>query len=103
MRCFYSALAADDLEDIAGYIACDNPQRALSFIDEPRERCEQLTAFPTAPALRPDIAEGIRLVPFGRYLILFSVSTDQLLIERIVYGSRDVPQLFRAKDQLEPR
>lgn len=94
MRCLYSARAADDLDDIAGYIASDNPQRALSFIDEIRERCEQLAAFPASGASRPDIAEGIRVSPFGRYLILYSLAGDQLLIERILHGARDFPEAF---------
>lgn len=94
MRCLYSARAVDDLDDIAGYITRDNPRRALSFIDELQQRCEQLTQFPAAAALRPDIAEGIRMVPFGRYLILYSVAGDRLLIERIVHGARDIPGLL---------
>ncbi len=94
MRCLYSARAVDDLDDIAGYIARDNPQRALSFIDELQQRCEQLASFPAAAPLRPDIADGIRMVPFGRYLILYSVAGDHLLIERIVHGARDVPGLL---------
>jgi toxin ParE1/3/4 len=94
MRCFYSARAAEDLEEIAEYIARDNPQRALSFIDELRERCERLCLFPAAAPLRPDVGEGIRIVPFGRYLILYSIREAQLLIERILHGARDIPRLF---------
>jgi toxin ParE1/3/4 len=94
MRCFYSARAADDLDDIAEYIARDNPQRALSFIDELRERCTLLTAFPENAPLRRDIAEGIRLVPFGRYLILYSVGDDAVLVERVLHGARDIPEAF---------
>jgi toxin ParE1/3/4 len=94
MRCLYSARAVDDLDDIAEYIARDNPQRALSFVDELQQRCEQLTRFPAAAPLRPDIAEEIRMVPFGRYLILYSIAGDHLLIERIVHGARDLPGLL---------
>ena len=94
MRCLYSARAADDLDDIAGYIARDNPQRALSFIGELREYCEQLATFPAAAPLRPDIAEGIRIAPFGPYPILNSLGGDQLLIERILHGARDIPEAF---------
>jgi toxin ParE1/3/4 len=94
MRCLYSARAVDDLEDIAEYIARDNPQRALSFIGELRTRCEQFVTFPLNAPLRPDIAEGIRMVPFGRYLILYSIAGDDLLIERIAHGARDIGQLF---------
>jgi len=94
MRCLYAAQAADDLNDITEYIARDNPRRALSFIEELRSRCEQLTTFPVAAPPRPDIAENIRLVPFERYLIFYSVHSDHVLIERILHGARDIPNLF---------
>ena len=94
MRCLYAARAADDLDDIAAYIARDNPRRALSFVDELRQRCVQITTFPDAAPLRPDIAEGIRMVPFGRYLILYSAGNDHVLIERVLHGARDIPGLL---------
>jgi len=45
MNCFFSTLAEVDLEEIADYIARDNPQRALSFIHEIRERCQKIVIF----------------------------------------------------------
>ena len=62
MPCSFSPLAEIDLEEIADYIARDNPRRALSFVRELRERCEKIAAFPEAARLRPELAEGIRLV-----------------------------------------
>jgi toxin ParE1/3/4 len=94
MRCRYSARAVEDLDGIIEYIARDNPTRALSFADELRQRCEQIADAPAAAPLRPDIAEGIRLVPFGRYLILYSIPGDHVLIERIMHGARDIPARF---------
>jgi toxin ParE1/3/4 len=94
MHCRYSARAVDDLDGIIEYIARDNPARALSFADELRHRCEQITGAPTAAPLRPDIADGIRLVPFGRYLILYSIASNHVLIERIMHGARDIPARF---------
>jgi toxin ParE1/3/4 len=94
MHCRYSAHAVDDLDGIAEYIARDNPLRALEFVDELRDRCQQLAAFPSASPLRPDIAEGVRLAPFGRYVILYSIASDHLLIERILHGARDIPGKF---------
>jgi toxin ParE1/3/4 len=76
MRCVYTAQAADDLDGIAEYIARDNPLRALSFVEELQQRCEQLVRFPLAAPLRPEIAEQIRAVSFRRYLIFTAHATS---------------------------
>jgi len=88
MRCLFSTLAELDLEEIADYIARDNPRRALSFIGEIRERCQKIVAFPAAAPRRDEFGEGIRVVPFGRYLIFYTVEPDAVRIERILSGSR---------------
>ena len=94
MNCRYSARAVDDLDGIVEYIARDNPPRAFSFADELRQHCEKIAGAPASAPLRPEIAEGIRLAPFGRYLILYSVASDHVLIERIMHGARDIPARF---------
>ena len=48
MRCSFSPMAELDLEEIADFIARDNPRRALSFIRELRERGLKITWFPEA-------------------------------------------------------
>ncbi|HTV68341.1 MAG TPA: type II toxin-antitoxin system RelE/ParE family toxin [Rhizobiaceae bacterium] len=46
MRIVFSRSAETDLEAIGDYIAQDNARRAVSFVREIRERCEDLSAFP---------------------------------------------------------
>jgi toxin ParE1/3/4 len=94
MKCSFSPLAEIDLEEIADYIARDNPRRALSFVCELRERCVKITSFPEAARLRPELAEDIRLVPYGRYSICYTVQPGEVRIERIVPGGRNLPDLF---------
>ncbi|MBV5274125.1 MAG: type II toxin-antitoxin system RelE/ParE family toxin, partial [Lamprocystis purpurea] len=55
-----------DLEEIADYIARDNPRRALSFVRELRDRCKKIASFPNAARLRPELGEGVRTVSYGR-------------------------------------
>ncbi len=88
MRCIFSSFAELDLEEIADYIARDNPRRALSYIGEIRERCQNIALFPEAAVLRDEFGEGIRVVPFGRYLIFYKVQLGAVRIERILSGSR---------------
>lgn len=96
MYCVFSPLAEFDLEEIGDYIARDNPKRALSFIREIRERCSQIVANPQAAPLRPELGAGLRMVPFGRYLIFYTVGAEAVRIERILHGARRLSDLFDA-------
>lgn len=88
MQCIFSALAELDLEEIADYIARDNPRRGLSYICEIREHCGNIITFPKAAPLCDELGKGIRVTPFGRYLIFYTVDLDKARIERILSGSR---------------
>jgi toxin ParE1/3/4 len=96
MQCLFSPRAEADLEEIGDYIARDNPTRAVTFIREIRELCQNITAVPEGNLLRPDLGEGIRMAPFRRYLVFYTVGTDSVRIERILHGARDIPNLFHA-------
>lgn len=92
MKCLFSARAEYDLEEIADYIAQDNPRRALSYLREIRARCGDILDFPEAAPLRPEFGEGIRMVPMGRYLIFYTVHPNHVRIERILAGSRNISE-----------
>lgn len=94
MLCFFSELAASDLEEIGDYIARDNPHRALTFVREIRERCEKIVSFPEAAQLHPEYGEGVRMTTHGRYLIFYTVRPEQVRIERILAGCRNLPDVF---------
>ena len=88
VHCLFSALAERDLEEIADYIARENPQRALAFIGEIRERCQHILTFPAAAPLHEELGAGIRIIPFGRYLIFYTAHPKAIRVERILAGSR---------------
>jgi plasmid stabilization system protein ParE len=44
--------------------------------------------------LRPKIGEAARMATFGNYAILFRVIGEVVRIERVVYGGRDLPDVF---------
>lgn len=99
MRLFFSPLAERDLEDIADYIATDNPGRALSFVRELREQCERISANPLGYRLRPEFGEDIRSCAHGRYAIFFTSDSDGVTVVRILHGARDFPGIFDAAEQ----
>jgi toxin ParE1/3/4 len=91
MQCILSTFAELDLEEIADYIARDNPRRALSYIGEIREHCRNIVTFPEAAPLREEFGPGIRVIPFGRYLVFYTAHPGTVRIERILFRARQHP------------
>ena len=94
MRLELSPLVAGDLEDIAAFIALDNPRRAVSFTREFRAKFLELKKHPQFYRLRPDIGEDARAGSVGNYAILFRVLGDVVRIARVVFGGRDLSDIF---------
>ena len=90
MKIEFSPAADEDLTEIALFIAARNPARALSFVDELEARCKALGASPGIGASRPELGGGIRMLPFGRYLIFHRKVEKGLRIERIMHSARDI-------------
>jgi toxin ParE1/3/4 len=86
--------AADDLEEIADFIARDNPTRALSFIEELIVLCAHIGESPRAFPRRDDLAKGLRQAVHGRYLVLFTLDNEGVVIERVVHGARRLEDLI---------
>jgi toxin ParE1/3/4 len=94
MRVEFSRWVESDLEAIGDFIAQDNPRRAVSFIREIRDKIDRIGRQPLLYQPRPEIGEEARLAVAGRYVILFRVVGEIVRIERVVYGGRDLPELF---------
>ena len=60
-----SSFVEGDLDEIAGYIAQDNPRRALTFIQDIRAKFDDIRRTPMLYQLRPDIGEQARLAAVG--------------------------------------
>lgn len=90
MRCLLTEQAEADLEALGDYIAQDNPARAVTFVQEVRERCDTIAATPEAApvAFRID-GIAVRRIVFGRYLIFYSVTVDSTVVLRVLHGARD--------------
>ena len=95
MRVDHSLEVERDLEEIADYIAADNPRRAVSFIREIRAEIDRIGQGPMLYQLRPDIGPDARLAVVGRYVVLFWIDDEIVRIERVVQGNRILPMLFQ--------
>lgn len=92
----FSAHARDDLQQIAKYIARDNPGRARSFVGELRTQCSRLITQPMLGISRDDYAKGVRMITHGRYLIFYSLIANDIYIERVLHSARDIGRLFES-------
>ena len=86
--------AIADIEAIGDFIAADDPARAVSFIDELMALCGRIAERPRAFQRRDDLASGLRQAVHDRYVILFTVDADGVVIERIVHGARRLEDLI---------
>lgn len=90
MIVFFTDEALADLENIGDYIARGNPGRALSFVVELIERCEQLADKPHSFTLVWGYEHlGVRRCPHGRYLIFYRPQADKIAVLHILNASRD--------------
>lgn len=90
MSVVYSPAASDDLMEIALFIAQDNPARALTFVDQLEAKCEVLGASPGIGTQRPELGDGVLMLPYGRYLIFYRDTGAGVRVERILHSARDV-------------
>ena len=90
----YLPAAVADLKAITLFIADDNPDRAIRFVDELQsiaaETARRLAGFPA----HDDLAPGLRAARYGRYLIFFQEIANEIQIVRVLHGARDLQRLF---------
>lgn len=95
MKVDITSAAEADLEEIADYIARDNPVRALSFVRELFERCLDIAEMPAAWPIVPRYEHhGIRRCVHGRYLIFYRVSKDRITILHVLNGAMVVEAIL---------
>ena len=93
----YFEQAKSDLMQIKRYLARESGSNeiALGYIEKLRQECRRLAAFPGMMGrARPELAEGIRSIPYGNYVILFRYNGPYLEIVSIIEGHRDIEELF---------
>ncbi|MPV61016.1 plasmid stabilization protein [Burkholderia sp. HI2761] len=93
-----SGFAITELELIADYIARDNPQRAITFVRELREKCLSLVEMPFAFPLVPRFeAHGVRHRGYGNFQIFYRVKGDppvQIDVLHVLHGARDYTSIL---------
>jgi toxin ParE1/3/4 len=85
--------ALENLDQIAAYIAQDNPSRASTFVGEIKEKTELLQSFPALgrPGRVPRTRE---LVVHENYVVPYRVKGDIVQIIRVQHVARLWPKQF---------
>jgi toxin ParE1/3/4 len=89
--------AEADLEDIAYYIAKESGSlvTARRVIESITDRIHMLGANPYAGRARDeDLGPGRRSFPADRYIIVYRVAGQDVLILRVAHSRRDIEALF---------
>jgi toxin ParE1/3/4 len=94
-RYVLSREALDDLQDIRGYIAKDDPAAARRVLTQMRSAMQRLAQMPGIGHVREDLAdETLRFLPVRSYLIIYRPDTRPIQIVRVVSGYRDIAELL---------
>jgi toxin ParE1/3/4 len=91
MRIVWTPAAADDLEQIAGYLKEHHPSYAYSTLQELYETIRSLKSFPQSG--RPGREEGTRELVFARlpYIAIYRVKNNAIELLRIWHSARNRP------------
>lgn len=96
-KLIYLTTAETELTDIVAYVAREslNIQVAEQLGRRLTTRCERLATLPgTLGRPRPALADGLRSVADGSYIIFFRYAPGEVQIVRILHAARDLEALF---------
>lgn len=97
----FSRAALIDLETIYLYVLDKSRSAgvATKYVDRIVDRCERIGDAPHGGAPRPDLGDGIRLVPFEHSaVILYRVENGCVAITNVFHGGRDYQSILRDGD-----
>ncbi len=88
--------ARTDLDELWYYIASNaSVETADRLVDSITARFFLLATHTRVGRRRDDLRAGTRAFPVGEYVVLYRVEGDDVLIQRVVRGSRDMEGLLR--------
>ncbi len=89
-----STLAESDYRAIIEYLLNHSEPAADKFARDLTSRLRMVADQPRMGRVRDDLASGVRSIVVGRYVIFYRHSDDEIIVIRIIHGSRDIPRVF---------
>jgi len=91
----WSDRARSDLRKIGEFIAKDNPQAALRWIEKLAQAVDRLATLPTSGRIVPEFQrKDLREVIVHNYRIVYRIKTDEVEIVTVFEGHRSFPAVF---------
>jgi toxin ParE1/3/4 len=81
--------AEQDIRAIWSYIAQDSPRAADRVAASLFDSLEMLLQQPRMGAARPELAEGLRALTSGSYVVFYRPLDTRVQVVRILHGRRD--------------
>jgi toxin ParE1/3/4 len=94
-----SPRAQIDLAEIWDFIAEDCEGKADSFIDTLDDKFNLLAHNPFIGRARNELAENLRSLSVGRYVIFYLVRAEGIEVVRVLHGARDLDAIFSPDDR----
>ena len=89
-----TALADQDFHDIVDYLSERSEPAADRFTAELADQLRLLAGQPRMGRPRDDLKAGVRSAEVGRYVVFYRFTDDELVVLRIIHGSRDISAEF---------
>lgn len=90
--------AERDVFDITTWMAADSMMRADKIAIAVSKALDRLGLFPELGRSAPELGAGRRLWRVWDYLMIYRVTSDEVVIERVLHGARDLDALFDEDD-----
>jgi len=89
----WTVQAETDLEEIAFYIAFEQkrPATADQVVDRIREAADLYASQPHMGTDATELGENLQAFPHQRWVVIYEVITDGILVRAVVDGARDYP------------
>ena len=87
--------AEEDLAGIADYYFARNPEAAAKVYGDLVAAFDQIALMPEMGRERPELGTDLRSFVVGSYVIFYVYRTDQIIVTRIIHGSRDIEREFQ--------
>ncbi len=94
MKFVVSPLAESDVDGVLAYIAEDNPDRAVSFAIEIRQRFRVIAERPLSFPEKLEWGRNKRSALIGKYHIIFEIKGESVHIQRVMHGARNIRGLI---------
>jgi toxin ParE1/3/4 len=76
------------------YIADESEAHADAFIETIDQKFHVLAGRPNIGRLRDELADGLRSIPVGRYVVFYRPIPEGIEIVRVLHGARDLDTIF---------